>query len=78
MEANKRMATQVWAFPADPEASKRFNEGVRALAQEYGVELVGGSTFNELSWIEKLEALHADATHPAEVEDARREFEIGK
>lgn len=75
MTEKKKLATQVWAFPADPEACKRFNEGVHALAEECGVELVAGSTFNELTWIDTLEALHAEETHRDEVNDARVAFE---
>tara|TARA_Y100000780_G_scaffold12814_1_gene10960 strand:+ start:44 stop:202 length:159 start_codon:yes stop_codon:yes gene_type:complete len=49
------MTTKVFALPDDAEKRMAFLNGLKALAAECGVEETGGSLYDELTYIEKLE-----------------------
>ncbi|MCF5371255.1 hypothetical protein [Pseudomonas syringae] len=49
-----KYVTQVFQMPSDQDQRTRFTNGVNALMKECGVELVAGSSANE---IDKVEAM---------------------
>lgn len=70
-----KMTTKVFAPPADVEKRMAFLNGVKALAEQYGVEETGGSLFDELSYVEKIEQELAEHISSDGVEDLRQEYE---
>lgn len=70
-----KMTTKVFALPDDVEKRMAFLNGVKALAEEYGVEETAGSLFDELTYVEKIEQELAEHISLDGVEDLRQEYE---
>ncbi|WGK63545.1 hypothetical protein QAO71_17400 (plasmid) [Halopseudomonas sp. SMJS2] len=73
-----KMTTKVFALPADAENRMAFLNGVKALAEKHGVDEIGGSLFDELSYVEMIEKELAEHISSDGVEDLRQEYEKAK
>lgn len=75
MARNATMITKVFKLPADSEKRLAFLEGVKALAEQCGVEETAGSSCDEMTYVERLEKELLEHISDSGIEDIRQEYE---
>ena len=67
--------TRVYQLPADDAVRTQFVEGLKALEEACGLEMLSGSANDEMAYVEKLEVELVEHIGETALEGIRQEFE---